>query len=122
MHWRARRAQGTPASQVTRGVVDAFEAREAALRVDDHAADAAIAHQQVAAEAEPEQRRAFGQRAEEREQVGAIARAEVHVRGPADVPRRVARHRLVALHARLELGVHDEHAGAHEGQPHVTVF
>ena len=38
-----------------------------------------------------------GQRAQEREQVGAIARAEEDVRGSAHVPGRVARHRLVAL-------------------------
>ncbi len=50
--------------------------------VDDHAANAAVAHQQVAAEPEPEQRRACGQHLEEFEQIGAIARLKNTSAGP----------------------------------------
>jgi hypothetical protein len=129
MHWRARRAQGTPAFASERRVADAFETREPRGGVDDDATDAAIAHQQVAAEAEPEQRRAFGKGAEKREQVRAIAGLEEHVRRSAHVPGGVARHRFIALHAIRKLWIHHEDSVAHEcilaggffeGSAHVT--
>ena len=65
-HCRAMRAHGTPASQYTRRLRDALEPHEGALGRDHHAADAAVAHQQIAAEADPVHRQSRRQRAQER--------------------------------------------------------
>ena len=53
MHCLAMRAHGTPASHVDVGFAQALETIERAVRGDHHAVDTAVAHEQVAAEADP---------------------------------------------------------------------
>jgi hypothetical protein len=95
------RAQGTPASTLS-VVVDALEPVQRAVQADHHAADAAVAHQQVAAEADPGHGNLGRQRAQEGGEVGQVARHEPGVGRAAGVPGRVPRHRLVAPHPGLE--------------------
>ena len=108
MHWRASRAQGTPASQVS--VVSLMRSRRVRPLCVSMTTPRMPPSRTSRLLPRPSQKSGVpsGSVAEEGEQVGAVARAEKHVRGPADVPRGVARHRLVALHARFEFGVEHE--------------
>ena len=69
---------------------------------DNDAAQTALAHQQIAAHTEPEDRRVFVELPQELLQVLDARRHEVIVRRPADAPRGVPAHRFVlteiALH------------------------
>ena len=114
MHWRASRAQGTPASQVT--VVSLTRSSRVRPLCVSMTTPRMPPSRTSRLLPRPSQNSGVpsGSVAQECEQVGAIARAEVQVRRAADVPRGVARHRLVALHARLEFGVDHERAVAHE--------
>ena len=108
MHWRASRAQGTPASQVS--VVSLTRSRRVRPLCVSMTTPRMPPSRTSRLLPSPSQNSGVpsGSVREKREQVGAVARTEEHVRRAADVPRRVPRHRLVALHARLELGVDHE--------------
>src|SRR5580765_4426423 len=97
-----------------RGVVHALEGLKGAVRADDDAADAPIAHQQVAAQTNPLDRHPGGHAAQERGKLGAIGGIEEYVRRPADMPGSVAAQGLIAAHAGDEFG-RDGHA--HEALP-----
>ena len=75
MHWRAMRAHGTPASAWMRVALDALERGQRAVRRDHGAAHAAVAHQQVAAEADPQRGHLGRQLAQELREIGGVARA-----------------------------------------------
>src|SRR5690606_595760 len=94
-------SDAAPASNLL--LADPLELVEDAVRIDYDAAKTASAHEQVAAETAPENRRRRVETADELRQVVRIVRREEHVRGAADVPRRMARHRLVLAHASLEV-------------------
>src|ERR1022692_584157 len=83
---------------------DALEQSERAVGVNDGAGEAAVAHQQIAAEAHPQQRYVRRQLPHERREIARVARREEQFRGTARMPRRVLRHGHVAQHARAELG------------------
>ena len=92
-HCRAMRAHGTPASAwIARGA-RALQRAERAMRRDHRAAHSAVAHQQVAAEADP-QRSACPRGSWRRNdgEIHDVARREEQVRGAADVPGGVLGH------------------------------
>src|SRR5690606_33725103 len=70
---------------------------------DHHAAHAAVAHQQVAAQPQPQQRHLRWQLPEEVHQLGAIAGAEEHIGRTAHMPGGVAGQRLIQTDAGGEL-------------------
>src|SRR5882672_4407745 len=76
-------------------LVGALQIIERAVRRDHDAAQAAIAHQHIAAETNPVKRRAGRQAAQECREILGVARLEVGFRRATDMPRGVARHRFV---------------------------
>ncbi len=93
---------GNTRLSIDRRLVDPFQAIERAVRADDDALDAPVAHENVASQAHPLNGHFVVQRSQERRQVRAVARCEEHFRGPAYMPGRMPAHRLVALHAGRE--------------------
>ncbi len=71
------------------------QASECVVQRDGRARPAAVAHQQIAAQAQPQQRFVRRQSAHEGDQVFAVGRFEVAAGGPADAPARVARQGFV---------------------------
>src|SRR2546421_1854558 len=91
-----------------RGLGDAREGIERAVRADDDPLEAPVTHQQVAAEPDEVDRHIKGHGAQERRQLGAVARIEEHLRRASDVPGGVPAQGLIAPHAHLELRGHRE--------------
>jgi len=86
------------------GFGEPLERIECAVGADDDAAQAAIAHQQIAAEPDPVNGHLCRYRPQEGGEILAIARIEEDLGRPADVPGGVPAERLIAPHARGELG------------------
>ena len=105
MHCLASFAHAHAAAAPDLVVAAPLELVEHAVRLDHRAANAAVAHQQVAAEADPHHRRVRLRGCAGTPQRSATSSGrEEQIRRPAHVPRRVLRHRLVAPHARFEIG------------------
>ena len=68
---------------------------QAALGGDDHAVDAAVTHQKIAAEPHPEQRHVGRQAGEKNGEIVHVRRLEKDFRRPADPPTGMRRQRLV---------------------------
>jgi hypothetical protein len=77
---------------------------EHAVRFDHRAANAAVAHQQIAAEPDPHHRRVRFETAQEGRDVGNVERSEIQIGRTAHVPGRVLRHGLGVAHARGDIG------------------
>src|SRR5690348_11829992 len=84
---------------------------EGAVHADNDARDASVAHQQIAAEADPAHRHIGRQALQERRQVRTIGRREIDLRRATHVPGGMAAHRLVAPDARQEFLRHGQHHG-----------
>ena len=68
------------------GGAQAFEPAQRAVRGDDGAANPAVAHQEIAAESDPQQRHVRRQLAHEGGQIHDVARREEQIRRAADMP------------------------------------
>src|SRR6202000_2932898 len=79
-----------------------LERSQGPMRRHDRAAHAAVAHQQIAAQADPQQRHFLGQLPDEGSQIHDVARHEKQIRRTAGVPRGVLGHGYVAQDARAE--------------------
>jgi hypothetical protein len=82
----------------------AHELVEYAVRIDDRTANAAVADQQIAAEADPHYGCRDIELCEKGAELSCIVRRKKQIRRTADVPRGVLRHGLIAQHARCEIG------------------
>src|SRR6516165_6228795 len=96
------------------GLGEPLEGIERAVGADDDAAQAAIAHQQVAAEPDPVDGHVRRRGAQESRELLAIARIEEHLGRAPDVPGGVTAQGLIAAHARGELRSEGD---AHDAPP-----
>src|SRR5690606_25266309 len=84
-------------------VAETLELGEDAVRIDHGAANPAVAHEQVAAEADPKNGRIGIEPANEARKIVRVLRREEHFRRSANAPRGMARHRLLPTHATFEI-------------------
>src|SRR6187551_3809041 len=78
----------------------AFQCRQRIASGDDHAADATVAHQQIASQTQPQLRHVRRQYLQEGDEIGAVAGHEEQVGRSTDMPGGMARKQLADAHAR----------------------